>query len=146
MSILPLRFKPAREISIISYNNIRWTLGQNVKQQASTAFFCSFSEIPYCWKNRINSENDESSLMKSLSLIWCWLRLSSSIRSLINVAAKKVGRNKLGNLVFKFLFIKYLYYNKTKGPQAAGMPRSNCHYQICCFFLRPSGPQCLTSL
>jgi hypothetical protein len=57
----PLRFKPAREVSIISYNNIRWTLGQNVKQLASTTFFCSFSEDPYCRKNGIDFEDDEIS-------------------------------------------------------------------------------------
>ena len=83
-------------------------------------------------------------MMKSLYYVLTAFKLVDKV--LINVAAKKVGRNKLGNLVFKFLFIKYLYYNKTKGPQAAGMPRPDCRYQVCCFFLRPSGPQCLTSL
>ena len=31
-----------------------------------------------------------------------------------NVAANKVERNKLENLVFKFFFIKYLYYAQGK--------------------------------
>ena len=37
-----------------------------------------------------------------------------SVWSLVNVAAKKVGRNKLENVVFKFFFIKYLYHAQGK--------------------------------
>ena len=110
----PLRFKPAREISIIGYNNFWWTLGQNVKQLASTTFFCSFSENPYCPKNRIDLKNDESSHdeISFFDMVLAAFKLVDKVPG--NVAAKKVGRNKLENLVFKFFFIKYLYYAQGK--------------------------------